>query len=276
MNVTAAEVVRDLAWSSSEPTAVNDDGEAPDRLLFVVPEGGRVQEVDLTRHQPHPKRKTGRVHLADAESFVRYVNTHGQPGTTVFCSQDASRLTAVLNAHTSTDPGWEDHEAVLVLTHTPAWLAFTGIDGKLLPQEEFAEFVQDQLAMFVNPASAAMLEIAHTFEAKTSVDFESAVRLDSGQRNLVYKETVAARAGQKGNVEIPETVTLALAPWRGGDPYMVTARLRYRIVGGNLALGFKLDRVEEVLDRAFHEVVDHVNAEIFVEGLLVVHGTRKQ
>jgi len=120
-----------------------------------------------------------------------------------------------------------------------------------------------------------MLELAQSFQAKTKVDFESAQQLANGRRSLQFKETVDARAGQKGEIEIPAEFKLALKPFVGTDPYAVTARFRYRINGGNLLIGYKLNRPADVQRSAFGDIVDAIKAGLTerADTVLVLDGT---
>jgi hypothetical protein len=77
-----------------------------------------------------------------------------------------------------------------------------------------------------------------------------------GQTQLLYKETVAARAGQRGDLEIPSVLRLALKPYIGGPTYAVLARFRYRLRGTALVLGYVLERPDLILESAFGDVVD--------------------
>ncbi|MDG6146380.1 YfdQ family protein, partial [Lactococcus formosensis] len=79
-------------------------------------------------------------------------------------------------------------------------------------------------------------------------DFESGVREASGDVKLNYVEETTAKAGQKGNIEIPARIQLALRPYVGGPIYSIWASFRYRLNGGNVRLGFRLERPENVLE----------------------------
>lgn len=49
---------------------------------------------------------------------------------------------------------------------------------------------------------------------------------------------------------------LALSPFIGEDRYAVIARLRYRLSGGRLTLGYKLDRPELVQRDALEKIAE--------------------
>lgn len=218
--------------------------------------------LDLEAYDLTPYRKRGRVTLTEAAALIAYVKKHrDEDYTELFASWDTGRIVAVLNGHGENLAGWGDHRATLVLAPTPAWMRWLGNNAVLLTQTQFAEHIEESLPEIVEPAAATMLEIAQTFQANTAVAFRSARRLQSGETQLRYEEQHDAKAGAQGDITIPTTFTLALAPWEGCDPYRITARLRYRIGSGNLALGYVLDRPDDVKRAAFADITAKVTAE---------------
>jgi uncharacterized protein YfdQ (DUF2303 family) len=122
-------------------------------------------------------------------------------------------------------------------------------------QEDFAEHVEDGLDEIVDPDGAYMLELAQTFHAHTNVEFGQAVVLASGERQFTYVENTSAQAGKRGELTIPKELKLGIAPFEGTQPYKVIARLRYRLQGGTLKLGYKLVRPLDVQRAAFNDTV---------------------
>lgn len=106
-----------------------------------------------------------------------------------------------------------------------------------------------------------MLEIAQTFKATTKADFEATKRLKSGETTLEYRENSTAGAGLKGDLAIPNKITLALTPFEG-LAYSVEARFRYRITDGTLQLGVVLTRPEDILHEAFGELIVDIQGDI--------------
>jgi len=111
------------------------------------------------------------------------------------------------------------------------------------------------------------LEMAETFEASKSVQFKSGNRLKDGQRQLTYVETIDARAGTSGSVNIPDSILLNLSPFDGADPVVMGARIRYRIDGGNLRIGYVLDRPDLVLRSAFDAVLEGIEEQTGITAL---------
>lgn len=248
-----AQAIIDATRATAEPKPVEPAG------LYVVHHGQTVVETD--DYAPHPRRAKGQATVYDAESFVHYVRAHEEAQTEVWQDEEAQTITAVLDSHGDV-PGWGDHRVTLKLRKTPQWTRWAEQSGRMMGQGVFAEFIEDQVSDIVRPTGAEMLELAQTFQAHKGVQFESSKFLDSGHRQLVYKEDVEAKAGKRGQIEIPNTFELGIRPFLGADGYKVTARLRYRIDDGVLTLGYKLVEPEEVLRSAFDDIATEVGAGI--------------
>lgn len=275
---TEAHDIITAAQDAVDPTEI-----APG-LHLIAGRDGLVHTID-SRHllqDPralyHPRRKVGSGRVGQVGALVEYLTKHGLPETELWGSRDHGTIHAVINAHSghlsdgepvlSHDDdgqtgraGWGDHTITLALRHSDDWTDWTESDGKMLPQVEFAEFLEDHQPNLGRPTAAEMLELAQTFRSTSNVEFNSSKRMASGETTLAYAETVDAKAGKKGDLAIPDTIAIAMPVYDQGKVYPLTARLRYRINGGNLLLGYKLDRPKDVLQIAFDEVVAQVESE---------------
>jgi uncharacterized protein YfdQ (DUF2303 family) len=230
-----------------------------------------VQTVDLQKHNKAPARKVGSVVVFDAESLNRILVDNAVPGaTTIYVNPDAEKpaIVAVINGNGSAGPGFGDFKASIGFRTTPQWAKWKAIDGKMLPQAEFAEFVEDNLADIATPDGATMMEIVTYFQATSSTDFRSGIKLSNGQVQLTNNENIEAQVGA-GNIAVPDVFEIALAPVFGVAPFKVPARFRYRIENRRLKLGFKLQRVEDVMT----QIIRDIEAEIVLpEGVAKVYG----
>lgn len=262
-------------------TALHTDGDGPGRLTdladaarapfeapngdlaFVIPDGHSIEWVEADTFLPHPATHRGHAQLRTPQSLVTYVNRFADVGTTLWADRDGGTVTAVLDDATAQDdPAWGEHRATLTLRHTQDWEDWVSgrhaANGRKMGQVEFAEFIEDHLHNLVSPSPADMLELAQTFEATKSVEFREATRLSSSQRQITYAETIASRAGQRGQMTVPEALTLSIAPYEGVDPVILTARFRFRIAGGDLSLWVVIDRPDDALDRVFEVILDDI------------------
>lgn len=227
-------------------------------FLPVGPDGeGKVVTVDGERRLPRPARKRGTVEVFDVASFNQVIADNADAGdAAIYLDRDPEKpvVEAVLNGNGRGGAGWADFRVRLVFRPTPQWRKWREIDGKLLPQVAFAEFVEDNLADIADPPGATMLEIVTFLQATRSVDFKSGIRLGSGQVQFQNLESIDAKVGA-GLIAVPEAFTLALAPLLGAPIYRVPARFRYRVQDGKLQLGLKLQRVEDLMGQLIEDVV---------------------
>lgn len=232
--------------------------------VYAIRTGDQVKTIDLTgdEYKTLPTRKSGTTTVRDAASFLALWGKHSDNASEIYADADRLTVTAVLNADASDSADWGDHRIRLELRETEAWRQWAAHDGKLLTQEQFAEHIEDHLPEILEPAAAQMLEIAQSIQGTAKAEFQSGTRLASGERQLKYVETVQAKAGQKGDLTIPEVFTVGLVPFEGAAGYKLTARLRYRITDNGLRLGYKLDRPQDTRATAFADIVEQIRGDV--------------
>ncbi|HYG70465.1 MAG TPA: DUF2303 family protein, partial [Anaeromyxobacteraceae bacterium] len=219
-----------------------------------VPDGYAVHELEKTLAAP--TRLRAKPTFSEMASFARYVNRFKNEATTVFADRDRATVTAVIDFHESRElPSHCEHVATFVGKLSEAWKAWIGANRAKMNQVDFAEFIEANAADVIEPSGAALLEVASNLEVNRSVRFKSGIRLHDGRTNLVFEETTSG-PGAKGEVAIPAKIVLAIAPFQGGDPYKVEARLRYRITDdGKVVFWYDLVRPDVVLRAAFDALV---------------------
>ncbi|MGZ8213516.1 MAG: DUF2303 family protein [Methylosarcina sp.] len=211
-----------------------------------------VSKDEIVKEFPHlrdsPIRTDQTVKHTTAESFIDYFNKFASAESVIFIDEVHNKFTAIFDYHAPLEAGWKAHKSIFELMKTPEWAAWEGSNSKPMNQTDFAQFIENNLTEIINPAGAKMLEIALTISAKTDVAFSSSIRLDNGQNQLTYNEVIDGSAGAKGQIKIPEKFTLGLKLFRGGAPYQMDARLRYRIREGRLTMWYELIRPHAVID----------------------------
>lgn len=241
----------------------------------------------LEHYLPKPLRKRAVAALVDADSFATYINAHRTAGTTLTgdANERGGAFHALLDFHapnTPRDPdgvagshfaqqqidkltsaSWTEHTAAMTLEPTPEWARWLGAAGKDLDQRAFAEFLEDNAVDVIVPEGAAgksfptqqdLMSVASTLQVKTDVRFASSVKLQNGQVQLGYVETIEGGHGQDGKMAIPERFGIAVAPFRGTCKYLVTVRLRYRGTGGKALFRLEIERPHKIVESAFNDV----------------------
>ncbi len=216
-----------------------------------------IETIDMEAGGAVPLRKRGLVVVFDAASFNQVIADNADAGNVAIYvdrNPDTPSVEAVLNGCGKSGPGWGDFRVKIEFRKTPQWLKWSGINGKMLKQVDFAEFIEDNLEDIAEPAGAQLLEIATYLQAARSVQFKSGIKLSSGEVQLQHLEDIQAQVGP-GFIAVPETIVLGIAPIYGLPSYAVPARFRYRIAEGKLELGVKLQRVETLMAKIIEDVV---------------------
>lgn len=258
-----AQVIVDTALEAAGPHALNEG----DIVGVVVPAGAQHVVVDLEKHLGNPRRAHGSLTLHDPGSFADYLNRHKTDATQWYVDLEARRFVGVLNDHQKDTPGWRDHRVTVQLKHTPEWAAWAKHDRVLMSQEEFAEHIEQNRPDIYDPPAADLLELVQTFQATNNATFKRATRLDNGEIQVTFNEDIEARGGRDGQLTIPDTFTLQIAPFMGFDAVELTAQLRYRIRDGHLSIGYVLLRADRVVDEAVHKLVESVATATAIEPL---------
>ena len=228
----------------------------------------------------HPRVIARNVTLIDPGSLLDYLSENtsldtdvwhvpGESGGSleVWADIDKSTVTAILDGYN----GWRRHTATLQLKLSREWAEWTAIDGKMLDQDKFADFIDSHLSTIAAPDGAQLLDICQTLTGHTNMRWKSQKILANGQRQFQWEEEIEAKAGAKGDLTIPGDLTLALRPYQGSDQVAVFARFRYQLRGGDLLIGVKLVEPDRVLEDAFAGVCNAVD-EGLPENVHIRHG----
>ncbi|BBB65882.1 hypothetical protein UNDYM_1629 [Undibacterium sp. YM2] len=230
---------------------------------LIFPE--KYQHKDITsiieKAQPNPNRKTGTTVLNDTASFLQFVRDQAKEATGyIFADIEARSLTAVFNHQKDAVGGWKDHQAIYRAELSREATTWINNNKRQMEQEEFAIFLEDNIADIAEPSGDMLLTVALTLQAKTEVAFASARRLDNGQVQFLYNETINATAGA-GSIEIPREFTLGIRIFKNGDGLRIKARLKYRLTHQRVKFWYELDRVEDGIELCFADYIEQVSKE---------------
>lgn len=228
-----------------------------------------IHITDIEKYRAEPFRKRGLFRFDRASSFAFYVKMHG---ITDHILATDTQFVAFLNGHTAENPGWHDHVASFALKPTPAWTAWMQQDSNWLNQQSFAEFLEDRLNEIAEPDGATLLEIATTLRVKNNINFQSKIQLANGSVRMAYEEDIEGKAGEHGDINIPEKLILVLQPYEGTNEQQIDARFRWRIDRGSVRFRFSLgEAVERIRDQAMEDARVEIEG---ISGKTVLYGAK--
>jgi uncharacterized protein YfdQ (DUF2303 family) len=249
------------------------------RAVVAIGNEGRpvvLDELDQALREAAlgPTRRTGMVMLHEVDSFIEHVRRFALPDqTTLWADARDFSLQAVFDddpaGPTLTAAGWRAHRAKYTCPRSPEWLAWTGMEGKELRQEPFAQFLEDRLEDIASkegfPRAADLLEMARNLTINVKGTFKKTINPHDGTGTL----TADVEHGG-GSTKIPRAFMLGLRVFEGGAPYEVEARIRFAMREGTPSFGFILHRRAEIERDAFNDVRAQVAKGV---GLSVFAGT---
>lgn len=256
---TDGEIIRDLTTAATEMQFVaNADGDERVAVLRVDPAG--MKTWNLEEFAARPWRKRGTAQFDDPESFANYVGSQAEPDLGLYANHDTTTITAVFQDHTAAGPGWRDFTAIYRAKLTAEWLAWSSMHKAFTNATELAEFIEEWRHTIAEPSMADLLDLVRHFRATKKVTFRDEIIDRSGDRSLEY--VTETEAAGKGELPIPDHLTLILEPIVGVEKVWLTARFRYRLNNGQATFGFVLEQPDKILREAFDESVGYVTSEL--------------
>jgi uncharacterized protein YfdQ (DUF2303 family) len=264
--ISNAQVIADLTRQAFSSQTI--DGNE----FVIIPSDCKVESLE--RFKAVPSRRKGKISFFDLKSFVKYVGDYKTQTTKVFYSDKTSQkhaLIAVFDFYPQEDQTatWREDRAEYEILHSEEWNKWVSKNNFKFDQTGFAEFVEINAAHFVEPHSATMLEIAQTLSVKTNVDFKSAVRNSNGNQSIHFSEISESKAGQNGDIEVPQRILLALSPFGNGPKYEIAAFLRIRIVDRKISFFYDLINTHLIIEDAVNEMTSKIEEET---GISVLRG----
>jgi uncharacterized protein YfdQ (DUF2303 family) len=262
--VVDTNIAETLAREMKTPQVI--DAPIAEITRVALPPGWKLSEIDDEKHAMTPRRKRATVRLADALSFIDYVERHGSLAySTVWCEADYAAgkvdFSAILNDHgEEEEPHWRDHTARYAPVFSQEWKTWTSKNKHTFSQAEFAMLIEDNLKDIAGadnlPTGAQMLEMALSFEANQDMRFKSAIRLQNGGVQMSFVQDDDSQTLAK--MQLFDRFAIGIPVFWNGDAYRVDARLRYRVRDGKLTFWFELIRQDKVLESATTTLIEQI------------------
>lgn len=164
-------------------------------------------------------------------------------------------------------PRLRTHSAHFKPQFDESWQRWHELNGKWLDQAEFARYLEEYIGEVVSPSQADLLEIANDLQIKTDIQAAKSTRLDSGAVQINYVENTDART--KGNVTIPQKITIACPMFFGEEAIRFNAFLRYRAKPGNpIMFALEIEHLQRIMTEAFLALAARIGQASEVEPLL--------
>lgn len=220
----------------------------------------------INSNASYPKRKNIDVYLTDVDSFIEYVLEQKEDTTKIFASvlSDPYTFKAAIDFIEGANgkSSWNEHNAVLTLSHTSEFLAWLKFNGNNFSQEEFAEFLQDYRCFISKPDGADLLEMISDLQIKRNVNFRQQSTKENGDNVFTYEETNETSTPTKGVIELPASFEITIAPFIGSDVTPIEANFRYRMRDGRLVFSYKLQRLDDIINAVIDAVCMKLKKEI--------------
>lgn len=291
LTAEAVEALEELASKTVVPKLA-DTGDTGSIQIYVDTgaQGERIHKVlDVeaieAKYRDHPIRAKGEILLRNEQAFVRYVNDHKDPLSTLLLGDD-KRVVAIFNHHDRWldsvtlpdgtpieadgpldrhEAGWSDYRATLELKVTPSWSAWAGLAvSGYMPQEDFADFLEVNAQDVNDPDGARLLELVSNLRLSSQSTLESSYRAANGGVVFKFVENFVAMGGagdESGQIDFPDRFRLQLAVFDGGEELSVPVLLRYQVK--NQKLGFKIvftGEANRIFDDAFDSMCEVIAA----------------
>lgn len=262
--------------------------------VIVVPKATGKEVVDLRpirdKRLERPRRAIGVSHHTTLESIIAHANRQKLDRSALFACDDPAKpkLVVIYNYDDASDQvdheddttsfheraDFRDHRAEYAFPLSEEWLAWTKIAGEQtwLGQGEFAELLEARVLDVLDPSAvpestkqiadklemklatpAAILTCSKGLALKATQNVVQAVSLSSGETEIQFAEK--HESAGKGATVVPSAFALRVPIFRGGAPYVVLARLRYRLNEGSVRWGVRLHRIDVCFRDAFNEAV---------------------
>lgn len=234
----------------ADPMIVGNDG----REHILVPENYNVIDVS----DPHriPEHVKAQLTVDDLASMTNYVNRFRSDNSLIFADYDDGKITAVLDWHRQSDdnaPANRDHAShrvTLKLRDSEEFSRWEKMEGEAHSQEEFAQFIEENISDVIDPDQGTLLEICKDLEVSQGSSFKSGTRLENGDRSFTYQSETQV----KGEISVPTQIKLLIPLYFGEEPVEVMAKFRFRASQSGLFFTFVWHRVEYQRQAIFQQM----------------------
>lgn len=273
---------------------VKGDPTLPDRPISVleVPAGRTLHSIKkyLDEYRTRPERKVGTSEMTTVKSFIDQVKRSRDDESVIFANvanRSSPELLAVFDYNESGPigkPRFGQHRARYRFPVSDQWKAWTGRPLEALSQVDFAEFLEARIMDVLDPTTIGksldafcaqlgiklatpqgLMELSKGLTVHAEHKVHQAVNVGTGETQMSFSENHVEASGAP--LRVPGGFAIAIPVFRGGPPYQIPVRLRYRVAGASVKWTLQPQRLDEVWDDTVADVVNNVTTETSVTTL---------
>lgn len=242
----------------------------PDEIPLLVQEGASprvIQVRDLLEPwRLAPERRTGCAKTLTLNSFIELVNRHKDEQSSVIFGDTrlpAPKLTAVIDYHgVDKSAAFLKHTICYEFPLSEEFEAWIGANSAPMTQNDFAVFLENRISELSTPTEEErdnfeklfkskigtpneIIELSRGLEINVSSRIKQAIKLQSGESEIVFVEEHSNAAGE--SLTVPGLMMVSVHPFVDGDPIRIPARLRYRKTSNGLTWSYDMWRLNHWL-----------------------------
>lgn len=289
-----AKTVADLVKTLHNPQMITVTDGIARAPAAVLPRGLAIESVEslLASYRERPRRRRGTASFTDLDSLIAHANRFKGEHSALFAIDDrkAPQIISVINynqAGFEGAPEFGDHRGHYHFPLSDEWKAWAEVDGKMLDQGEFAEFIEDRIGdVTAAPTEAAdpsfargrtdgegqrasnladlqkllggtwagqstLMEMSKGMKINEGARVKQAVNLQTGEVQVQYETEHRDQDGAP--VKVPNMFLIIIPVFHNGPLYRIAVRLRYRLREGRISWAMQMYRPDLVFDDAFKE-----------------------
>ncbi len=243
---------------------------------YVVDGNGEASSLAhlVDSERTHPKFRRGEAMFTQQRSFEEHAKRFASEHSTLWADRGEGsrpRLVSMLDYHdkgADGTPRFCHHRGVYTFPLAQEWIDWTSIHNKMMPQREFAEFLESHLVDIADPKIAEgsalgitavldtsfapasdLLKLSRGIKVHEVHEVSEHHDLSTGEGEITFKVEHADRQGNR--VRVPQAFLLGIPVFRAGQEVTIGVLLRYRVRDGQINWIVSLYRHVQVFDDAF-------------------------
>ncbi len=265
------------------------------QAFAAVPKNRDLKSIKslLDEYATKPDRRIGTDKVTDLASLGAWINRHKDAGSVVFCdrTRTAPKLLSVVDYHQEGEGDAQARfgkfRALYEFPLDKRWKDWSGIDGKVLDQAEFAAFLEDHVLDLIGPDVSTdgagnetrrlppsvaqylalmggrcaqpndVVALSRGLDVTANNKVSNKVDLQSGEGGIVFESSHTDGNGQR--VDVPRLFMIAIPIFeRADEHYRIPVRIRYRLRDGSVKWIPTLFGADDIIDAAIKDAADKV------------------